>query len=209
MTKAQLKLYRLEFEKTAITIEELCEKNNITPEDLPGHSKWNKLFNNSGAEDTKADPEIQTDSDDNHIASEDLPKPVLDLEPEVVKPVEDLEVYEVVPIPDEEDIPEPTEATTVPAELLPDAPPEGTTITEREDTNNIQEQIRTFKDKTIEHALKFITLDANTSEIKELKDMVAVVDTIEKSLEKNKGPESGVTVQVLVQNVISGYQDDC
>lgn len=71
----------------------------------------------------------------------------------------------------------------------------------------IEDKIKEFKEKAVDAALSFINKDVRFAEVKEFKDMVAIVDSIDKSLQK--GTDSGPTVNILIQNLTERYQDDC
>jgi len=76
-----------------------------------------------------------------------------------------------------------------------------------EEPEDIKAQIAEFKKNTVQHCLTFSKTDIRFAEIKEIKDMVSVIDSIEKSYEKNQN--QGPTINVLVQNIMGSMQDDC
>ena len=69
-----------------------------------------------------------------------------------------------------------------------------------------QESIDEFKELALDHALNFMKNDARFSEVKEFKDIVAIVDSLEKSY--NKTTDSGPTINILVQNLMERFKDD-
>ena len=69
-----------------------------------------------------------------------------------------------------------------------------------------QESIDEFKELALDHALNFMKNDARFSEVKEFKDIVAIVDSLEKSY--NKMTDSGPTINILVQNLMERFKDD-
>lgn len=75
------------------------------------------------------------------------------------------------------------------------------------DTVELLESIEDFKRKAVAHAIKFMRDDAEFAEVKEFKDMVAIVDSIEKSYKDTK--DTGPTVNILIQNLTEKFQDDC
>ena len=76
-----------------------------------------------------------------------------------------------------------------------------------EPSDDITKDIEAFKKQAMAHALKFMSDDAEFAEVKEFKDMVAIVDSIEKSY---KGTETTSTpVTMLVQNIVNNFKDDC
>lgn len=74
----------------------------------------------------------------------------------------------------------------------------------------IKDDIATFKRLAVDHALTFIKTQAQFSEVKEFKDVVAVIDSIDKSLQEKPGSNSTpVQVNVMVQSIMQGFTDDC
>lgn len=74
-----------------------------------------------------------------------------------------------------------------------------------EPTAQIHESIGDFKRLVIKeclHRLKF----ANVMEAKELKDLVTTVDIIDKSLRSTSDSQN---INVLIQNIVNKYGDDC
>jgi len=70
----------------------------------------------------------------------------------------------------------------------------------------ITDDIESFKKLAISHALKFMRDDVEFAEVKEFKDMVSIVGTIEASYKDTK-PEN--TINIAIQNIVKGFQDDC
>lgn len=137
-------------------------------------------------------------------------KSIIEPEPEPEEP-KDLYVDAPVVITPEE-IPEPTEETKVPAavatilDATPVAAPKELELSA--DIVKLQSGAMQFKLKAMEVAQDFIVHDASHSEVKDLKAMVDIVATIEKSYEAP--PEAPkVTVQVQIQSLMAGYADDC
>lgn len=99
--------------------------------------------------------------------------------------------------------------------LVPAAPEQQTLIvpTEVEDRfpteveDSIAEDIKEFKALAIKQAMHFIKEEAKFAEVKEFKDMVAIVDSIDKSLKGTS--DSGPTVNIMVQNLLRNLSDDC
>jgi len=73
---------------------------------------------------------------------------------------------------------------------------------------DIKEQITTFKEKAMKEAIRFMDNDMKFAEVKEFKDMVAIVDSIDKSLQKDNSGQ-GQTINIMVQNLTERYKDDC
>jgi len=71
---------------------------------------------------------------------------------------------------------------------------------------SIQSKVEEFKELAIDHALKFMKNDAQFAEVKEFKDMVSIVGTIEASYKDTK-PEN--TINIAIQNIVKGFTDDC
>ena len=71
----------------------------------------------------------------------------------------------------------------------------------------LQENIDSFKRQALEHCLRFMSNDARFAEVKEFKDIVAVVDSIEKSIKGTS--DTGPTVNIVIQNLAEKFSDDC
>jgi len=71
---------------------------------------------------------------------------------------------------------------------------------------DLLKDIDTFKSLAMTHALKFMRNDVEFAEVKEFKDMVSIVGTIENSLKDNK-PEN--TINIAIQNIVKDFKDDC
>lgn len=153
MTKLLLASLRIEYETTSITLNSLCHKHKVKPEQLKGSIEWQKR---QGI-------------------------------------LEDVEFEQ--PITIEEPIITPTTIVTT--------KPEEPTI-----ELTIEDKIKDFKEKAIDAALVFINQDVRFAEIKEFKDMVAIVDSIDSSLKKPSA-NNAPTINILVQNLAERYKDDC
>jgi len=81
-----------------------------------------------------------------------------------------------------------------------------TTIINSNLPTEILTKIEEFKTSAIEHALNFMANDAKYAETKELKDMVSIVDTIEKSYTGRD--DSKTTINIAMQNMVKKYSDD-
>jgi len=68
-------------------------------------------------------------------------------------------------------------------------------------------EVNNFKALALTHALKFISCDAEFAEVKELKDMVSIVDTIERSYKD--ASTSPHTVSSAIKNLVEEFRDDC
>jgi len=70
-----------------------------------------------------------------------------------------------------------------------------TQIVITKEIETIEDKIVTFKEKAIDAALVFIKKDVRFAEVKEFKDMVSIVDSIDKSFQKNN-PDAGQSVHL-------------
>jgi len=147
MNKALLQSYKIEYETSDISIEDLCKKYDIATKDLKGYTKWQKI-----------------------LSSED---DIID-EPEPQKTIDILD----------------------------------TNIVTNETKEVLLDDIDTFKRLAVKQAVKFIKEDAQFAEVKEFKDMVAIVDSIEKSYKDVKDP-IGTTINIAIQNLVERFSDDC
>lgn len=164
MTKLLLASLRIEYETTSITLDSLCHKHKVKPEQLKGSIEWKKK------------PGIIED--------------VEIVEPTIVKEVEPIEASPIQPTI----VTKPKELTTKPEEPTIEL--------------TIEDKIKDFKEKAIDAALVFINQDVRFAEIKEFKDMVAIVDSIDSSLKK-PSTNNAPTINILVQNLTERYKDDC
>lgn len=71
------------------------------------------------------------------------------------------------------------------------------------------DKIEEFKVKALDHCLKFMNKDAQFSEVKEFKDIVAIVDSLEKSYQKVDPDAGKPTINILINNLMARFQDDC
>lgn len=74
------------------------------------------------------------------------------------------------------------------------------------DIAQLKIDIGTCKQLAITRCKDFLTNDAKFAEIKEIKDVVAIVSDIDKSLAST--PQGGTTVNVLINNLIASFRDD-
>jgi len=88
-----------------------------------------------------------------------------------------------------------------PQPALPAAPQPDTL-----DIAQLKLDIGTCKQLAITRCKDFLTNDAKFAEIKEIKDVVAIVSDIDKSLAGTV--QGGTTVNVLINNLIASFRDD-
>lgn len=91
----------------------------------------------------------------------------------------------------------------VPAEIIP-----SNTITplDTKATPTNKDIIDEFKNLTITEALQRMRNEASGMSVKDMKELVALVDTIDRSYHKSTDSNQ---INIVVQNVISRYVDDC
>jgi uncharacterized protein (DUF433 family) len=90
---------------------------------------------------------------------------------------------------------------------LVETPSQAIVLAATKETNeDLMADIDKFKREVVAKALDFIKNHAQYAEVKELKDMVAIVDSVEKSY---KDTNTGPTINVLVQNLTENFKDDC
>ena len=85
---------------------------------------------------------------------------------------------------------------------LPSAPTQPDTL----DIAQLKLDIGTCKQLAITRCKDFLTNDAKFAEIKEIKDVVAIVSDIDKSIVGTT--QGGTTVNVLINNLIASFRDD-
>lgn len=74
------------------------------------------------------------------------------------------------------------------------------------DVSSPKDMIDNFKQITLAEALYRMKTEANELAIKDMRELVALVDVIDKSY--NKSTDTN-TINIVVQNVIAKYVDDC
>jgi hypothetical protein len=72
---------------------------------------------------------------------------------------------------------------------------------------SLKGKIARAKELAVDKALEILETPSRFLEIKEFKDVVSVIDTLEKST-KDQKPEGNTTV-VLIQNIMNSAMDDC
>lgn len=95
------------------------------------------------------------------------------------------------------------EVASLPAPQPPATPP---VPTQSLDIAQLKLDIGTCKQLAITRCKDFLTNDAKFAEIKEIKDVVAIVSDIDKSIAGT--PQGGTTVNVLINNLIASFRDD-
>lgn len=79
--------------------------------------------------------------------------------------------------------------------------------TQPEDSQLVK--IENFKVLALDHCINFMNKDAKFADVKEFKDIVAIVDTLEKSYQK-ADPDSGKpTINIMINNLMERFKDDC
>ena len=93
--------------------------------------------------------------------------------------------------------------------ITPESPLAKPPLIVTEPTETQLDKIAQFKELALDHCINFMNKDAKFSEVKEFKDIVAIVDTLEKSYQK-VDPEAGKpTINILVNNLMERFNDDC
>jgi hypothetical protein len=98
-------------------------------------------------------------------------------------------------------LPAPQPPETAPQQVLTQP-----VATEEDGVTQMLSDITKFKRGVVDRALTFLETEAEYAEVKELKDMVAIVDSVEKSI-KGQVPQ-GPTVNVFIQNLLQNFRDD-
>lgn len=76
------------------------------------------------------------------------------------------------------------------------------------DKAEVMKDIGSFKEKVVTYALaEMNSPQANLLEIKEVKDLVHMVNTVETSFKDDK--DTGPTFNILIQNITERFRDDC
>lgn len=106
----------------------------------------------------------------------------------------------------------PTPRTT-PRTVIPTTPTDIVTIVDDLPvtivTDSQLKKIEEFKELALEHCLKFMQKDAQFSEVKEFKDIVAIVNTLEVSYQKADPDAGKPTINIMINNLLERFNDDC
>ncbi len=95
----------------------------------------------------------------------------------------------------------------VPRSDIDAQPGTSTTLVSKDfDKDKLLEDISQFKVEAVKYAVDTIK-DSEFLEVKEFKDLVAIVATVETSLKDNK--DTGPTINILVQQLTEKFRDDC
>jgi len=173
--------YKAEYETTPITIEALIAKYDLSPEDIKGHETWISFLN--------------------------PPKPAVATKPKP-KTKKQAKVDTII-----DSISEPT--TIAPSAIVttPLAKQELSLLASQANetiATEVQlEKIANFKELALDHCIRFMSQDAKFAEVKEFKDIVAIVDSLEKSYQKIDPDAGKPTINILVQNLMERFTDDC
>jgi hypothetical protein len=89
--------------------------------------------------------------------------------------------------------------------IVPSPPPVPVTTA----TEDQLAKIANFKELALDHCITFMSQDAKFAEVKEFKDIVAIVDSLEKSYQKVDPDAGKPTINILVQNLMERFSDDC
>lgn len=76
-------------------------------------------------------------------------------------------------------------------------------------TEDQLKKIERFKELALDHCLKFMQKDAHFSEVKEFKDIVAIVDSLEKSYQKADPDAGKPTINIQINALLARFSDDC
>jgi hypothetical protein len=90
--------------------------------------------------------------------------------------------------------------TTVPVTVVDPKEVKATVVSSNKD------MIDEFKSITLGEALERIRSEGSEMSVKDMKELVALVDTIDRSFHKSTDANQ---INIIVQNVISRYVDDC
>jgi hypothetical protein len=93
-----------------------------------------------------------------------------------------------------------------PQPLLVQEPTSPIIVLPQDSAYDMGEDIELIKTNIIKEAKRWSIEDIDQAEVKEIKEMVALVDSVEKSY---KPEQSGPTINILVQNMMDKFQDDC
>jgi len=96
---------------------------------------------------------------------------------------------------------------TIPDIIVPSKPGAIEPEKAKMDKAAILADIDTFKKEAVDYALKTITDDEELLEIKEFKDLVAIVVSVENSMKEDK--DTGPNVNIMVNYLTERFKDDC
>lgn len=128
--------------------------------------------------------------DVSHLLVSELPEPVTT-------------IAEVEPVIEE--VPQ-VSTTPITAQTTPQLP--AVIDNDSDIIEEIRADIKTCKRLAMARCKEFLTNDARFAEVKEIKDVVSIVNDIDKSLQVVKVAD-GATVNVYINNLINNFRDDC
>lgn len=103
------------------------------------------------------------------------------------------------------DEPQEPKPTPVPVQLMhPMLQPEPSTYDD--DKHQLTSNITDFKKRMVKECLHRLRNEGRMLEVKNLRELAQIVDIIDKSL---KATSDGQNVNVLIQNIVNKYGDDC
>jgi hypothetical protein len=70
-------------------------------------------------------------------------------------------------------------------------------------------KIESFKELAVEYCLNFMAKDVRFSEVKEFRDIVNIMDSLEKSYQKADPGAGKPTINILINNLMERFSDDC
>jgi hypothetical protein len=76
--------------------------------------------------------------------------------------------------------------------------------------DNMKRDIKEAKKLALAHAKEQLSgVNAKFLEVKEFKDLVSVIDTLDRSLDKKRDDDKGNSTTVIIQNIMNSFKDDC
>lgn len=102
---------------------------------------------------------------------------------------------------------QPAQVVATPSTIV--TPPTVPLLVETVATDVQLRKIENFKELALDHCLNFMAKDAKLSEVKEFKDIVAIVDSLEKSYQKADPDAGKPTINIMINNLLERFSDDC
>lgn len=102
---------------------------------------------------------------------------------------------------------QPAQVVATPSTIV--TPPTVPLLAETVATEVQLRKIENFKELALDHCLNFMAKDAKFSEVKEFKDIVAIVDSLEKSYQKVDPDAGKPTINIMINNLLERFSDDC
>lgn len=89
---------------------------------------------------------------------------------------------------------------------VPQTPHNNSLVSSSDEDYNLQDDVDKAKKLIVKNALDILVHDTNDITIKEFKDVVSIIDTLDNKKDTNN---SQTNITIAIQNLVKGFNDDC